>query len=128
MHREVNGGSGFQSMDDLRVEFGLGSAATEAEEITIRWPSGCVQILADVPGDQVHEVIESCVIDNILREALVVPVGPMFPLPDYDPAPPTPPWQDPLSVLDDPGSFFFQHARPLTIHMVKVGRTVQMSW
>jgi enediyne biosynthesis protein E4 len=48
---------GYASSSDKRVHFGLGADAT-AREIEIRWPSRTVQVLRDVPADQVLEVTE----------------------------------------------------------------------
>jgi hypothetical protein len=50
-------GSGYLSQDDGRIHFGLG-AAVKAEKITIRWPSGHVQVLDNVTGDRVVTVEE----------------------------------------------------------------------
>jgi len=49
--REVSGGSGYCSQNDLRAHFGLGDAAT-VETIRIEWPSGIVQELRNVPANQ----------------------------------------------------------------------------
>src|SRR5262249_59518109 len=43
--------SSHYSHDDLRLHFGLGSAAT-ADEIAVTWPSGHVQKLTQVKGDR----------------------------------------------------------------------------
>jgi hypothetical protein len=48
---------GYASSPDKRVHFGLGADAT-AREIEIRWPSRIVQVLRNVPADQVLEVTE----------------------------------------------------------------------
>jgi len=48
---------GNASSSDTRVHFGLGADRT-AREIEIRWPSGTVQVLRDIPADQVLEVRE----------------------------------------------------------------------
>ncbi len=42
--RELSGGSGFGSQDALVASFGLG-ADTRVDSMTVRWPSGVVQIL-----------------------------------------------------------------------------------
>jgi len=55
--RVVLSQSSYYSHDDLRVHVGLGSAAV-ADEVEIRWPSGGVQRLEKVTGDQVLQVIE----------------------------------------------------------------------
>lgn len=50
--------SSYYSHDDVRLHFGLGSSAV-AESIAIRWPSGTVQSLIGVKGDQVVKIRES---------------------------------------------------------------------
>jgi hypothetical protein len=50
--------TGYASSSAGPVHFGLGSAKT-VEEIEIRWPSGVVQTLKNVPADQVLRVKES---------------------------------------------------------------------
>lgn len=52
--KEVSGGTGRGSFNDLPVEFGLG----EATEIKIFWPSGIEQTLTDVAMDQILDVTE----------------------------------------------------------------------
>ncbi len=49
--------SSYLSSSDKRVHFGLGSEAT-AQLVEIRWPSGIVQTLKDVRGDQILQVDE----------------------------------------------------------------------
>src|ERR1700691_1936469 len=49
--------SGYLSSSDPRVHFGLGMSAV-AESIEIRWPSGIVQTLTNVKGDQQVQVDE----------------------------------------------------------------------
>ena len=54
---ERSGGSGYLSQDDGRLHFGLGASAV-IDKLTIRWPSGKVQIV-DIPGvDHVLKVEE----------------------------------------------------------------------
>ncbi len=48
----------FLGQSDRRVHFGLGGAKT-AEKIEIRWPSGTVQVLTNIPVDQILKVKES---------------------------------------------------------------------
>jgi len=50
--------SSYYSHDDLRLHFGLGAAST-ADTIEIRWPSGRVQTLRNVRGDRVVAVREA---------------------------------------------------------------------
>jgi hypothetical protein len=56
MFREVNGGTGF-GMDNLTAEFGLGKH-NMVELVEIRWPSGTVDVLRDIPADHVIQVTE----------------------------------------------------------------------
>jgi enediyne biosynthesis protein E4 len=50
-------GSGYLSQDDGRVHFGLGTAA-KVEKLTIRWPSGTLQVLENIAPDRVLTVEE----------------------------------------------------------------------
>jgi enediyne biosynthesis protein E4 len=54
---EVRSGGSWASQNDLRVHFGLG-AATQADLVTITWPSGQVDTLDHVPADQLIYVEE----------------------------------------------------------------------
>lgn len=56
--REISGGSGYGSQNDLRAHFGLGDA-TNADLIRIEWPSGVVQELREVAARQVLAIQES---------------------------------------------------------------------
>ena len=47
----VRSGSSYGSASDLVAWFGLG-AASKAERVTLRWPSGTVQTLTDLPVDR----------------------------------------------------------------------------
>jgi hypothetical protein len=53
----VTTASSYLSSSDKRVHFGLGSEAS-AEAIEIRWPSGIIQTLKKVRGDQILQVDE----------------------------------------------------------------------
>ena len=70
--REVSGGSGFCSQDSLPVEFGLGKRA-KADRIEIRWPSGIVQTLTDVPANQTLTVTEEISAHDITVTAIIAP-------------------------------------------------------
>jgi hypothetical protein len=48
---EVRAGSSFESSSDPRMHFGLG-AATRAESIVVRWPSGVVDTVRGEAADQ----------------------------------------------------------------------------
>lgn len=56
--REVRRNASYLSASDPRLIFGLADNEI-AERIEIRWPSGIVQILAAVPGDQYVVIAES---------------------------------------------------------------------
>jgi hypothetical protein len=55
--RQQKGGGSYASTSDPRLFFGLGDAEA-AEKIEIRWPSGLVQTLHDVPAGQVATIVE----------------------------------------------------------------------
>jgi hypothetical protein len=61
--KEVRSGDGFISQSDLRLHFGLGKA-TSAEKIEIRWPSGLVETLQNVPANYYYVVREGSGIDS----------------------------------------------------------------
>lgn len=50
--------SGFLGQSDPRLHFGLGAAA-KVEKIEIRWPTGAVQVLENVPANQYLKIKES---------------------------------------------------------------------
>jgi hypothetical protein len=56
-YAEVNGGSGFGVTNSLPLEFGLG-AATEVDEVEVRWPSGQIDRVADVVVDRKLVIVE----------------------------------------------------------------------
>ena len=60
--RKLNGQSSFYSVNDRRLHFGLG-AATSAD-LTIRWPTGATETIADVEADQLVVIREGA---GILR-------------------------------------------------------------
>lgn len=55
--KEVLGSSSFLSMSSLDVIFGLGSAES-VESLTIRWPSGIVQVLEGLAANTKHQILE----------------------------------------------------------------------
>jgi len=55
--REVHAGTGYMTQHMMPVHFGLGSHDT-VDELIIRWPSGIVQTLTDVPADQRLYIVE----------------------------------------------------------------------
>lgn len=60
---EVRSGDGFISQSDLRLHFGLGNAS-KAERVVIRWPSGLVETLSDIPANNYYVVREGSGIDR----------------------------------------------------------------
>ena len=56
-YNEATTSTGYAASSDPRVHFGLGSSRM-IKEIEIRWPSGIRQLLHDVVGDRIVEVIE----------------------------------------------------------------------
>lgn len=54
--REILGGLGY-CQDELVAHFGLGSR-TQVDRLEIRWPSGQVDVLGDIPADQKIQVFE----------------------------------------------------------------------
>ena len=55
--REMGASQGHMSHSVVPVHFGLGKA-TQADMLEIRWPSGIIQTLTDVPADQMFTVTE----------------------------------------------------------------------
>jgi hypothetical protein len=55
--REISGGGGLGSQNDMRAGFGLGDA-TNVDLVRIEWPSGIVQELQDVAPRQFLTVVE----------------------------------------------------------------------
>jgi hypothetical protein len=60
---EVRAGRGYQSAEDLRLHFGLGTNQT-IDRLQINWPSGHVQVQTNVPVDQVIRIQEPSVRDG----------------------------------------------------------------
>jgi hypothetical protein len=61
--QEVRSGDGYISQSDLRLHFGLGKSP-KAEKIVIRWPSGLVETLSDLPANQYYVVREGSGVDQ----------------------------------------------------------------
>ena len=55
--REISGGDGFLSQNDMRPNLGLGDASA-AEIVRVEWPSGIVQEFHDVACRQILTVTE----------------------------------------------------------------------
>jgi hypothetical protein len=51
--RDVTSGVSYQGQNDLRVHFGLGDRA-RADRLEIRWPSGLVEQLTDIPANHIN--------------------------------------------------------------------------
>jgi hypothetical protein len=56
--REISGGSGYMSQNSLVAEFGVGPEVV-IDTVEVRWPSGVLQTLTGVPGDQLLTITES---------------------------------------------------------------------
>ena len=57
LYNHVTVSVGFMSSSDRRVHFGLGQE-NRASTIEIRWPSGTIQKLTNVPADRIVDVEE----------------------------------------------------------------------
>ena len=55
--RFIDGGNGFASQGSARLHFGL-AGATSIDRLDIRWPSGQLQTLRNVPGDRLTTITE----------------------------------------------------------------------
>lgn len=55
--QEVRSGGSYISQSDFRLHFGLGSA-TKVDQLEIRWPSGLVEKLEDLPTNRIVTVKE----------------------------------------------------------------------
>jgi len=54
---EIRAGGSYISQNDPRLHFGLGAEAN-MNEVEIRWPSGKLEVLRDVPADFIYMVVE----------------------------------------------------------------------
>ncbi|MFZ0880342.1 MAG: CRTAC1 family protein, partial [Candidatus Acidiferrales bacterium] len=70
--QEVRSGGGFISQSDLRLHFGLGGAE-RAEKIVIRWPSGLVETLKDLPANRYYVVREGSGVDSKQTREVIHP-------------------------------------------------------
>lgn len=66
LRKIVDGGMGFASQNDRRLHFGLGEAFRTGL-VTVRWPSGRVQVLEDLEAGRAHRIREP--------DSPVTPVG-----------------------------------------------------
>ena len=62
---EVRGGGSYNSTNDTRLHFGLGSSATMTK-VEVLWPSGLQQEFHDLPADAIYEIEEGKGIRKIL--------------------------------------------------------------
>ena len=63
---EVRGGGSYLSSNDQRLHFGLGSA-TLMSHVQVRWPSGLVEDLKDIPADAIYTVVEGKGIEQTVK-------------------------------------------------------------
>ncbi len=77
---EVRSGSSHGGGDDLSAHFGLGTN-TRASSIEVRWPSGIVQTLNDVPADQRLLITESTSTSTEVERPAVPPQLTIYPSP-----------------------------------------------
>ncbi len=54
---EVRGGGSYLSQNDLRLHFGLGSAA-KIDSVEVRWPTGKTESFKDLAADKIYTFIE----------------------------------------------------------------------
>jgi hypothetical protein len=54
---EVRSGASYLSQNDLRLHFGLGTAA-KMESVEIRWPNGTTETLQNVSADNIYTIVE----------------------------------------------------------------------
>jgi hypothetical protein len=67
--QEVRSGDGYISQSDLRLHFGLGESS-KAEKIIIRWPSGVVETLSNLPANQFYVVQEGKGVDDSMTRGV----------------------------------------------------------
>jgi enediyne biosynthesis protein E4 len=54
---EVRAGGSYLSQNDPRLHFGLGPEA-KISEVEIRWPNGKIEVLKDLPADNIYTLVE----------------------------------------------------------------------
>lgn len=69
---EIHSGGSYLSQNDLRLHFGLGSAA-KIDSVEIRWPSGKIENLTNLSADQFYSVLEG---HGIVKREEILPVRP----------------------------------------------------
>ena len=55
--REAKAGSSYLGQNELRLHFGMGTA-TRVERLEVRWPSGRIDVVPDVPAGQILSIRE----------------------------------------------------------------------
>ena len=70
--REVTAGSSYLGQNDMRQHFGLGTA-TRADRLEVKWPSGRVDVVADLPADLIVTIREG---DGVIARQPFVTTGP----------------------------------------------------
>ncbi len=63
---EVRGGGSYLSSNDQRIHFGLGSAILMTH-VQVRWPSGLIEDLKDVPADAIYTLVEGLGIKETVK-------------------------------------------------------------
>ena len=61
---EVRAGGSYNSSNDIRLHFGLGSELI-IKKIQVRWPSGIEQEIENVPADAIYKITEGAPIEKI---------------------------------------------------------------
>ena len=64
---EVRSGGSYLSQSDLRLHFGLDNS-NKVDRLTIRWPSGVVDEMRDIPADQQIVVEEGSLMWRVVKE------------------------------------------------------------
>jgi hypothetical protein len=74
--RDVRSGDGFRYMSTITAHFGLGQDAV-VEQVHIRWPSGIVNVLNDVPVNGTITVVEEIGTDVSAQEVRTISLYPV---------------------------------------------------
>jgi hypothetical protein len=54
---EIHSGGSYLSQNDVRIHFGLGDAK-KIDSLEIRWPSGKIETLGELPADKFYSILE----------------------------------------------------------------------
>jgi hypothetical protein len=80
---EVHAGGSYLSSNDQRIHFGLGPEGT-IEKLTIRWPSGNVEVLTKLLADSIYTIVEGRGVQSAVALSLVKgPPGPRSTTPKH---------------------------------------------